>query len=129
VEFSFFEAALDVDTARLASGHDAVCVFVNDDVSGDVLKWLKRHSGVHLVLLRCAGFNNVDLGAAAVSGVRVARVPAYSPHSVAEHAVTLCMTVNRKVHKAYARNRDGNFSLAGLAGFDMHGGAVQVECS
>lgn len=76
MEFSFFEAASDVDTVRLAFGHDAVCVFVNDDVSSDVLKWLRRHGDVRLVLLRCAGFNNVGLGAAAAAGVRVARVPA-----------------------------------------------------
>jgi D-lactate dehydrogenase len=122
----YIEAELNPETVRMADGCAAVCVFVNDAVSKDVLDWLGRYTSCRLVLLRCAGFNNVDLATAAVNKISVARVPAYSPYAVAEHAVALCMTLNRKIHKAYLRNRDGNFSLRGLTGFDMHGRTVGI---
>lgn len=97
-----------------------VCVFVNDDLSAKVLTALSE-LGVKLVVLRCAGFNNVDLDAAKSLGIQVARVPAYSPEAIAEHAVGLMMTLNRQFHKAYQRTRDANFSLEGLVGFNFHG--------
>ena len=122
----YIEAELTPHTVKLAQDCAAVCVFVNDGVSKEVLDWLGRYTSCRLILLRCAGFNNVDLAAAAVNKISVARVPAYSPYAVAEHAVALCMTLNRKIHKAYLRNRDGNFSLRGLTGFDMHGRTVGI---
>ena len=122
----YIEAELNPQTVKLAQDCAAVCVFVNDGVSKEVLDWLGRYTSCRLILLRCAGFNNVDLAAAAVNKISVARVPAYSPYAVAEHAVALCMTLNRKIHKAYLRNRDGNFSLRGLTGFDMHGRTVGI---
>lgn len=119
-EMTFFEAPLDPKTARLAEGCDAVCVFVNDSVSEDVLTLLAA-CGVRLIALRCAGFNNVDLRAAARLRVHVVRVPKYSPHAVAEHAIALILALNRKVHRAFNRVREGNFSLDGLLGFDLAG--------
>jgi D-lactate dehydrogenase len=124
-ELSFLDAHLDETTVVLAKGFDAVCVFVNDRLSREVLEGLAAQ-GVKLVALRCAGFNNVDLNAAQDLGLLVARVPAYSPHAVAEHAVTLLLTLNRKVHRAYNRVRDGNFALNGLVGFDLFGKTVGV---
>src|SRR5207249_6430207 len=97
-----------------------VCVFVNDQVNGAVIAQL--HSlGVRLIALRCAGYNNVDLAAATKRGVTVVRVPAYSPYAVAEHTIALMLALNRKLHRAYNRVREGNFSIDGLLGFDMHG--------
>lgn len=122
---TFLEANLDEATAVLAHGFDAVCVFVNDRLSREVLSVLAA-GGVRLVALRCAGFNNVDLVAAKELGLYVARVPAYSPHAVAEHAVALLLTLNRKIHRAYMRVRDGNFALNGLSGFDLFGKTVGV---
>ena len=116
----YFEAKLGPRTARLATGFPIVCAFVNDDLGADVLERLAA-DGVGLVALRCAGFNNVDLAAAERLGVSVTRVPAYSPHAVAEHAAALMLTLNRRTHRAYNRVREGNFSLAGLVGFDLHG--------
>lgn len=110
---------LGPDTVRLAEGAPAVCVFVNDDVSASVIEELSR-LGVRLIALRCAGFNHVDLVAAA-DRITVVRVPAYSPHAVAEHAVALMLALNRKVHRAWLRTRDSNFSIQGLLGFDLHG--------
>lgn len=121
----FIEAALDADTVAAATGAQAVCAFVNDRLDAVVLEQLRR-VGVRLVALRCAGFNNVDLEAAARLGVAVARVPEYSPHAVAEHAAALVLSLNRKIHRAYARVREGNFSLDGLLGFDLHGCTVGV---
>jgi D-lactate dehydrogenase len=109
----FFEAALSSETAGLASGFDAVCVFVNDKVDAGVIKHLKE-AGITFIALRCAGFNNVDLQAAKEAGFHVCRVPAYSPEAVAEHAVALILTLNRKTHKAYNRVREQNFALQGL---------------
>lgn len=116
----FLEPRLNQVTAPLAQGHEAVCVFVNDDLSAGVLRKL-ADQGTKIVALRCAGFNNVDLNAADELGVRVVRVPAYSPHAVAEHTVALLLTLNRKVHRAYNRVREGNFALEGLLGFDVFG--------
>lgn len=118
--FDFLEARLGPKTARLAAGYRLVCAFVNDDLSAPVLENLAA-GGVELVALRCAGVNNVDLAAAEELGITVVRVPAYSPHAVAEHAAALVLTLNRKIHRAYQRVREGNFSLAGLEGFDLHG--------
>lgn len=122
-QLSFFEAHFDARTAALAGDAAAICAFVNDRVDRDALAILKKQ-GVRLVALRCAGFNNVDLKAANELGMPVARVPAYSPWAVAEHAVALILALNRKTHRAYARVREGNFSLDGLLGFDLHGRTV-----
>ncbi len=121
----FFEPRLGPETAKLAEGFDAVCVFVNDHLEAAVVEQLAR-GGVRVVALRCAGFNNVDLAAAQRLGVAVLRVPAYSPHAVAEHTVALMLALNRKIHKAYNRVREGNFALDGLTGFDMHGRTAGV---
>jgi D-lactate dehydrogenase len=115
----YFESALGPDSAALAIGHDAVCIFVNDVADASVLEVLQR-GGTKLVCLRCTGFNNVDLAAAARLGFKVVRVVDYSPYSVAEHAVALLLAINRKIHRAYNRTRDFNFSLDGLMGFDLH---------
>lgn len=124
-ELRFFEAHLDRDTAALAQGAAAVCPFVNDRVDRETLSKLSSR-GVRLVALRGAGFNNVDVAAAEKIGIAVARVPAYSPEAVAEHAVALMLALNRKIHRAYARVREGNFSLDGLLGFDFHGKTVGI---
>lgn len=116
---------LDPRTAELASGHQAVCAFVNDDLSADSLERLAQ-LGVQLIALRCAGFNNVDLAAAERLGLTVVRVPAYSPHAVAEHALALLLTLNRKTHRAFNRVREGNFSLVGLVGSDLYGRTAGV---
>lgn len=121
----YFEAPLDIDTVHLAAGYDAVCIFVNDKAGADVLAQL-REGGTRLVALRCTGFNNVDLKAAAELGLKVVRVTDYSPYSVAEHAVALVLAINRKIHRAYNRTRDSNFALDGLMGFDLHGKTVAV---
>jgi D-lactate dehydrogenase len=122
-ELQFFDPNLSEETVGLAAGFDAVCVFVNDQVNAAVIARL--HSlGVRLIALRCAGYNNVDLSAATKQGVTVVRVPAYSPYAVAEHTVALMLALNRKVHRAYNRVREGNFALDGLLGFDMHGKRV-----
>ncbi len=122
---SYFEAPLTADTVPLAEGHDAVCAFVNDDLDAPVLKTL-TDMGIRLVALRSAGFNHVDLNAAADLDLTVARVPAYSPHAVAEHALALILTLNRKTNRAYNRVRESNFSLEGLMGFDLNDKTVGV---
>jgi len=124
-EIIYFEARLDKQTASLATGCNAVCVFVNDKLSRNTIIELKK-TGIQLIALRSAGFNNVDLAAAKENGIPVVRVPAYSPYAVAEHAVALMLTLNRKTHKAYNRVREGNFSLERLTGFDLHGKTVGV---
>ena len=124
-ELHYFEARLTADTAPLAAGFPAVCVFVNDQLDKAALQTLAA-GGTRLVALRCAGFNNVDLNAAEALGIAVTRVPAYSPHAVAEFTVGLVLSLNRRIHRAYARTRDNNFSLDGLLGFDMHGRTVGV---
>ncbi len=121
----FLEPRLSVLTAPLAEDAQAVCAFVNDDLGAAVLERLHA-SGVRLVALRCAGFNHVDLAAAARLGMTVARVPGYSPHAVAEHAVGLVLALDRKLHRAYNRVRENNFALTGLLGFDLHGRNVGV---
>ena len=123
--FVFLEPRLTADTAVLAQGAAAVCPFVNDDLSAPVLEALAA-GGTRLVALRCAGFNNVDLKAAARLGIAVARVPAYSPHAVAEFTIGLLLSLVRGIHRAYQRTRDGNFALDGLLGFDLHGRTVGV---
>ena len=124
LEIKFFETRLNEDTASLAAGYDAVCVFVNDTVSAAVVDELCR-LGVKVLVLRCAGFNNVDMKACQ-GRLPVYRVPAYSPYAVAEHAMALLLTINRRTHKAYIRTRDFNFSLQGLAGFDLHGKTIGI---
>ena len=124
-ELLFLEPHLNVRTARLAEGCEAVCTFVNDALDAATLEVLSK-LGVRLVALRCAGFNQVDLRAAANLGITVVRVPAYSPYAVAEHAVALILTLNRNIHRAYNRVREGNFELEGLLGFDLHEKTVGV---
>jgi D-lactate dehydrogenase len=116
----FHEFRLTAETARLAQGATAVCPFVNDRLDRDCLGLLAA-AGVRHVALRCAGFNNVDIAAARELGIAVTRVPAYSPHAVAEHTAALVLALNRKIHRAYNRVREQNFSLGGLVGFDLHG--------
>lgn len=124
-ELTFLEPRILAETAILAEGYKAICCFVNDQLSADVLRQVHSH-GTRFIALRCAGFNQVDLAAAQRLGIKVARVPAYSPFSVAEHTVGLILTLNRKFHKAYQRVRDGNFALDQLLGFDLHGKTIGV---
>ena len=124
-DLRFFEPRLSADTAALAAGFDAICSFVNDRLDAEALGILHR-GGTRLLALRSAGFNHVDLGAAMGLGFTVVRVPEYSPHAVAEHAVALLLTLNRKTHRAYNRVREANFSLDGLVGFDLYGKTVGV---
>jgi D-lactate dehydrogenase len=124
-QLKYFDTPLGLETASLAAGHEAVCIFVNDAADAAVLDALQR-GGTRLVALRCTGFNNVDLPAAARLGIKVVRVVDYSPYSVAEHAVALLLAINRKIHRAYNRTRDSNFALDGLMGFDLHGKTVAV---
>jgi len=124
-EFSYFETSLNCDTARLAQGFDVVCVFVNDTVNEEAIRILADF-GVGLIALRCAGFNNVDVEAAKTHKIKVVRVPAYSPEAVAEHAMALILTLNRKTHKAYNRVREGNFSLKNLMGFSLKNKTVGI---
>lgn len=125
LSLDFVDTRLTEKTAALSKGYEAVCIFVNDFADRPVLDRLSRE-GVKLVALRAAGFNNVDVGYAHELGICVCRVPAYSPYAVAEHAVALMLTLNRKIHRAHARVREGNFNLEGLLGFDMHGKTVGV---
>ena len=124
MEFTFFETKLNESTAELARGYDGVCAFVNDTVNAQVIDILAAN-GVRVLALRCAGYNNVDL-AHARGKLQVVRVPAYSPYAVAEHALALLLTSIRRIHKAYIRTRDFNFSLNGLTGFDLYGKTVGV---
>lgn len=121
----FHEARLTTQTSMLAQGAAVVCAFVNDDLGAEVLEQLGS-MGVRLLALRSAGFNHVDLAAARTAGIALARVPAYSPHAVAEHTVALILTLNRKTHRAFNRVREGNFALDGLMGFDLHGRTVGI---
>lgn len=124
-EVHFFDAALSEETINLVEQSEAVCVFVNDKLTRPVIAALAKN-GVQVIALRCAGFNNVDLDAAKEVGIKVCRVPAYSPAAVAEHAVAMILTLNRKIHKAYNRVREQNFSLNGLLGFDLKGKTAGV---
>ncbi len=119
-QLTFYEPRLTLESAKLAFDFDAVCCFVNDQLHADVLRLLAEN-GIRLIALRCAGFNQVNLMAADELNLTVVRVPNYSPHAVAEHAVGMMLTLNRKYHKAYNRVREGNFALEGLLGFDLHG--------
>ncbi len=124
-EMVFLEARLALDTAPLARDFECVCLFVNDKADRETLVELAKH-GVKLITLRSAGFNHVDLAAAQELGIKVVRVPAYSPHAVAEHTLGLLLSLNRKIHRAYNRVREGNFSLEGLLGFDVHGLTIGI---
>jgi len=120
---TFYEPRLTAETVSLAKGFGGVCVFVNDPLDAAVLEQLAS-LGVGLIALRCAGYNNVDLAAAERLGLTVVRVPAYSPYAVAEHTIALVLSLNRKVHRAYNRVREGNFAIDGLLGFDLHGKTI-----
>lgn len=122
---TYLEPRLTPRTASLASGADAVCVFINDEMGRETLSKLAQLD-IRLVALRCAGFNNVDLAAAKDLGITVVRVPAYSPYAVAEHAVGLMLMLNRRLYRAYNRVRDDNFALNGLLGFDFHGKTIGI---
>ena len=124
-QITYFEASLQQETASLAAGYEAICIFVNYTANGEVLRAISE-GGTRLVALRCTGFNNVDLAAAARHALKVVRVVNYSPYSVAEHALALLQSINRKIHRAYNRTRESNFSLDGLMGFDLHGKTVAV---
>ena len=123
-EIQYFESKLNAHTAEMAKGYDAVCAFVNDDINAEVIDILYRN-GIGLVALRCAGYNNVDIKHA-YKKIHITRVPAYSPNAVAEHAMALLLTLNRRIHRAYNRTREHNFSLEGLTGFDLYGKTVGV---
>lgn len=118
-DIKYYKGHLNKNNLVLTQGTDAVCIFVNDTADAEIIDGLAKN-GVKLLALRCAGYNNVDL-AAAKGKMKIVRVPAYSPYAVAEHALALMLSLNRKIHRAYWRTRDGNFSLHGLMGFDMHG--------
>ena len=124
-ELTFFEPRLTHNTASLASGFPAVCVFINDELDEATLRAIAA-TGTKLIALRCAGFNNINLAVAEELGMTIVRVPAYSPYAVAEHAVGLIMTLNRKLYRAYNRVRDDNFALDGLLGFDLHGKTIGI---
>lgn len=125
IVWRFFEFRLSEKTAMAAKGAEAICIFVNDQVDRECLQSLAA-AGVKLIALRCAGFNNIDLPATHSLGIQVVRVPAYSPHAVAEHTVGLLLTLNRKIHRAYNRVRESNFSLSGLVGFDVFGKTIGI---
>ncbi|MGF1731001.1 2-hydroxyacid dehydrogenase [Photobacterium kasasachensis] len=124
-ELAYFDFRLTVQTAKMAQGFEAVCAFVNDDLSQPVLNEL-ANNGIRLIAMRCAGFDKVDLEAAKQLGIQVVRVPAYSPEAIAEHTLGLMLSLNRRIHRAYQRTRDANFSLEGLTGFNFHGKSVGV---
>lgn len=125
VEFHYFEDSISEEIADFVKGFEAVCVFVNDKVTESVIERLAADN-VKLIALRCAGFNNVDLEAAAKHNIKIVRVPAYSPYAVAEHTLAMIMGLNRRTHRAFNRVRESNFSLNGLMGFDLHGKTVGV---
>ena len=124
-EILYFDTALNAKTANLAQGCNAVCVFVNDKIDEETIRILAKIN-VKAILLRCAGYNNVDITAAQKQGIKVLRVPAYSPEAVAEHALALMLTLNRKTHKAFNRVRENNFSIEHLVGFNLHGKTIGV---
>jgi len=119
-EVHYFEAHLNIKTIELAKNHQAICVFVNDKIDREMVLKLAEY-GTKFIALRCAGFNNVDLDSCKEAGIKVCRVPAYSPYAVAEHTAALMLTLNRRIYRAYNRVKDGNFALDGLLGFDIHG--------
>ncbi len=123
-EIQYYESKLNKSTAVLAKGCECVCVFVNDELNQETLEVLYEN-GIHLIVMRCAGYNNIDLRYA-FGKIHVLRVPAYSPYAVAEATMGMLLTLNRKLHKAYIRTRDFNFSLTGLVGFDLHGKTIGI---
>lgn len=125
LELTYFETSLNYNTANLTADFQVACVFVNDKVDEKTIR-IMAENGIKLIALRCAGYNNVDLEAAKRNNIKVVRVPAYSPEAVAEHALALIQTLNRKTHKAYNRIREGNFSLNRLIGFNLHGKTIGV---
>ena len=124
-ELKYYKAHPTMDNVLLVQGATAVCVFVNDPLTADIIAEMGR-LGVKLIALRCAGFNNVDLAAARQAGIRVVRVPAYSPHAIAEFTLGLILSANRHIPRAVTRTRDGNFSLQGLMGFDLFGKTIGI---
>ncbi|MDP0499960.1 MAG: 2-hydroxyacid dehydrogenase [Verrucomicrobiota bacterium JB022] len=124
-ELTFFEVGLGPKMAKIAAEYEAICAFVNDDLGAQTLQTLAEGK-TRLIAMRCAGFNNVDLETLKETGLKLVRVPAYSPHAVAEHVMALLLTLNRKTHRAYNRVREGNFNLEGLMGFDIHGKTVGI---
>lgn len=124
-QLTFFDASLNADTINLVTGFNAVCILVNDEIDKEAIATLAA-AGIKLIDLRCAGFDNVDIAAAAVQQIKVMRVPAYSPQAIAEHATALILTLNRKTHKAYNRVKENNFSLQNLMGFNLSGKTVGV---
>ena len=124
IKFKYFNNRLNPDTAFMAKGFDGICAFVNDDLSATVINSLADY-GISLIALRCAGYNNVDLDSA-YNRIHVVHVPSYSPYAVAEHALALIMTLNRKTHKAYYRTRDSNFNISGLLGFDLKDKSIGI---
>lgn len=124
IKFRFYENKLNPDTMSIAAKYDGVCAFVNDTLNREVIDYLSEN-GVGVIALRCAGYNNVDLKAAK-NKVKIYRVPAYSPHAIAEHTMGMILMLNRKLHRAYIRTRDHNFSLEGLTGFDLYGKTVGI---
>ena len=125
ITIEFLEASLNAMTVESAKGFDAICIFVNDVANREVIEVLKKF-GTKMILARCVGTNNIDVEAAKTYGIAVKNVPAYSPESVAEHALALLMSVDRRIHQAYGRVRDNNFSLSGLSGYCLHGGTVGI---
>lgn len=124
IEFKYFENKLNADTAMMAHGCDGVCAFVNDDLNADTIETLYEN-GIRVIAMRCSGYNNIDFKKA-FGKIHVLRVPAYSPYAVAEHTMAMLLILNRKIHRAYIRTKDFNFSLNGLVGFDLHGKTVGV---
>ena len=124
IKIRFFDNKLNIDTVSMAANCDAVCAFVNDDINKEVIERLSEY-GVKLIAMRCAGYNNVDLKAAQ-GKIKIVHVPAYSPYAIAEHTMGMILLLNRKLHRAYIRTRDHNFSLEGLTGFDLNGKTVGI---
>lgn len=124
-QLDFYDFRLTLQTVKIVQGYDAVCAFVNDDLSRPVLEALAENQ-VKLIAMRCAGYDKVDIEAAKSLGIQVVRVPAYSPEAIAEHTLGLMLSLNRRIHRAYQRTRDANFSLEGLTGFNFHGKTVGV---
>lgn len=125
LSITYLEPRVTPETLALADGYPVVCVFVNDHIDASMAEQLSQH-GVKLIALRCAGFNNIDLTALDAQGIRVVRVPAYSPYAVAEHTAALILSLNRKVHRSFNRVRESNFNLDGLLGFDLHGQTIGI---
>ena len=126
IEFTYYETQLNPLTVKLADNHDAICAFVNDDLSAKTLEIIEKDLNINIIAMRCAGYNNVDIKHAKKLKFKIARVIEYSPHAVAEHAVCLALSLNRRIKQSIDRVREGNFELNGLLGFDFHGKTVGV---